>query len=200
MSKDKKGAQYEVVLEGRHLVGVFFAVVLLCAIFFTLGFVLGRDRERAAARAAALQARTAEKSVPVSSAPEKAAATELGFYQRVGGGERSEKLSTSAPGASSLSAKQVAIPPAAKPPAQPARAPVASPANPVFLQVAAVTEKDDAERLREKLYQLGFPSRVLSPASDRFYRVQVGPFDNSELAAAAQRRLEAQGFRVLVKH
>ena len=197
MAKSKRGTQYEMVLESRHLLGVFFAVVLLCAIFFTLGFVLGRNRERAAAHAAALTARTAEKPAVVPSTPEKPAATDLGFYQRVGSGKPSEKLSTT--GSKSPPAKHATIPAARKPPAQPAKFPAASPASLVFLQVAAVTQKEDAERLRQKLYQLGFPSRVVPPSTDRFYRVQVGPFDNPELAAAAQRRLEAQGFSVIVK-
>src|SRR3989304_57176 len=42
--REKKGGHYEMTLENRHLLGVFFAVVLLCAIFFTLGFVLGRNQ------------------------------------------------------------------------------------------------------------------------------------------------------------
>lgn len=198
MVKDKKGTQYEMVLEGRHLLGIFFAVVLLCAIFFTLGFVLGRNQERAAARAGALKTLTAEKSVPVSASPEKPAATDLGFYQRVGSGKSSEKLST--PESKLPAAEHVAIPRARKSPAQPTKFPVASAASPIFLQVAAVTQKEDAERLRAELYRLGFPSRVVPPSTDHFHRVQVGPFDNPELAAAAQRRLEAQGFSVIAKH
>ena len=44
VEREKKGGHYEMTLENRHLLGVFFAVVLLCAIFFTLGFVLGRNQ------------------------------------------------------------------------------------------------------------------------------------------------------------
>src|ERR1700683_5161375 len=32
------------VLESRHLVGLFLGVVLLCAVFFTLGYVMGRTQ------------------------------------------------------------------------------------------------------------------------------------------------------------
>ena len=32
----------ERVLESRHLVGLFLGVVLLCGVFFTLGYVMGR--------------------------------------------------------------------------------------------------------------------------------------------------------------
>src|SRR5271157_492447 len=32
------------VLESRHLVGLFLGVVLLCAVFFSLGYVMGRSQ------------------------------------------------------------------------------------------------------------------------------------------------------------
>ena len=34
------------VLESRHLVGLFLGVVLLCGVFFTLGYVMGHDAIR----------------------------------------------------------------------------------------------------------------------------------------------------------
>src|ERR1700726_1381735 len=34
----------ERVLESRHLVGLFLGVVLLCGVFFTLGYVMGRNQ------------------------------------------------------------------------------------------------------------------------------------------------------------
>ena len=34
----------ERVLESRHLVGLFLGVVLLCSVFFTLGYVMGRTQ------------------------------------------------------------------------------------------------------------------------------------------------------------
>ena len=32
------------VLESRHLVGLFLGVVLLCGVFFTLGYVMGKTQ------------------------------------------------------------------------------------------------------------------------------------------------------------
>jgi len=167
------GRQYEMVLETRHLLGVFFAAVILCAVFFTLGFVMGRNQERAAARAAELKARTAEKPQAPASPPD------IGFYDRL----------------------ESRRPPAVESkPAEAAPSRRAAPAaGSILLQVAAVTRKDDAERLSKELLRLGFPSLIVAPTTDSFYRVQVGPFSDPELAAAAQRRLEAQGFKVFVR-
>src|SRR6267143_2587788 len=39
------------VLESRHLVGLFLGVVLLCGVFFTLGYVMGRTQYGSAVRA-----------------------------------------------------------------------------------------------------------------------------------------------------
>ena len=39
----KRGAG-ERILESRHLVGLFLGVVLLCGVFFTLGYVMGQDQ------------------------------------------------------------------------------------------------------------------------------------------------------------
>src|SRR5579883_1776080 len=33
----------ELVLDTRHLLGVFFVVVVLCGVFFSLGYIVGRN-------------------------------------------------------------------------------------------------------------------------------------------------------------
>jgi DedD protein len=180
MAKAGKGDSYEMVLESRHLLGVFFAVVLLCALFFTFGFVLGRSQaqERAAAVPPKPSAPAADSSGP--------SPTDLTFYDRVEGKSAEEKAAT---------APAVASPTkSASPAVAPARA-----IQPIFLQVAALSQEADAKQLAQKLQDLGFPAVVRPPREDRLYRVQVGPFESKELADAAEHRLEAQGFRQIVR-
>lgn len=178
----RKGSHYEVVLEERHLLGVFFAVVLLCALFFTLGYVLGRNQV-ASRQTPSLPAPTK----PAAAQPVGPAAEDLSFYDRVEGKQPAEQLSATPTEAE-------------KPPAQPKQAAAAaSPPQPIYWQVAAVTQEPDAKRLAQELQKLGFPVVIRPPRRDRFYRVQVGPFENAELAAAAERRLKAQGFREIIK-
>src|ERR1700730_4439497 len=40
----KRGGGGDRILESRHLVGLFLGVVLLCGVFFTLGYVMGRTQ------------------------------------------------------------------------------------------------------------------------------------------------------------
>ena len=44
-----------------------------------------------------------------------------------------------------------------------------------------------------------FPAFVLTPGADHFYRVQVGPYPNAQSANIARKKLEAQGFKSIIK-
>ncbi|MEE8201238.1 MAG: SPOR domain-containing protein [Candidatus Acidoferrales bacterium] len=159
MAKGKKGSHYEMVLEDRHLLGVFFAVVLLCALFFALGFRLGENQAHS-------QAAVSSPPRPAPVEQQAPAPEDLSFYDRV----------------------------ESKEPPQPA----SEPSQPIYLQVAAFLQEEEAGRLADELRQMGFPPVVQPPQEDRYYRVQVGPFENTELAEAALRRLQAQGFREII--
>jgi len=178
MPKPEKGSHHEVVLESRHLLGVFFLAVVLAAFFFSMGYFLGRS-QAAADRAAALPPANPSKE---SGGPPP---TDLTFYERVESKPRPVK-----------SAEPQAVP------AEAAQEPATVPAQAqvrIHLQVAAVTQEAEARRLAKKLEVLGFPAVIRPPEGDRLYRVQVGPFASTELADAAARRLQAQGFNDIVR-
>ena len=178
----EKGGHYDMTLEGRHLLGIFFAVVLLCAVFFTLGFVLGRNQSASL--------RTTPPPAQPAGGPQAAGPQprDLTFYDRVEGSKPKENIP-----ATQTPAAQAA--PASPPPAPPTQ----SSAQPIYLQVAAMSQEADAKRMAAELQKLGFDSEVRPPKDDRLYRVLVGPLENDELAAAARRRLEAHGFKDVVR-
>src|SRR5262249_48560136 len=104
--------------------------------------------------------------------------------------------------------RQAAAPPAnssvpAKTPAHPSGSKVANaplvPRGAVVLQVAALVRESDALAMAGALQQKKFPAFVLSPETDNFYRVQVGPYKDSAAANAARQRLQDQGFKSIVK-
>ncbi len=189
-----RGGQRELILEQRHLLGVFFGIVLLAAIAFASGFVIGRKRgeEEAAVQyasvAAAMQKPEAEKGE--GAGPK---AKDLSFFKSV---EQKPAAASRTAAAKPPSSKPVPPPPSSRPVAKPA-ASSAKLAKPAFLQVGAFSEEAQARSLASRLEKLGFSARVQQPASDKLYRVLAGPYESEDLVASAQRRLESHGFRPL---
>ncbi|MGA7919960.1 MAG: SPOR domain-containing protein [Candidatus Acidiferrales bacterium] len=66
------------------------------------------------------------------------------------------------------------------------------------LQVAAMTKEDNADALVSSLHERNVPVRVLKRASDRFYRVVVGPYGDKRLANHAKSELETWGFKSIL--
>lgn len=190
MPGEKPGGAREVVLEDRHLFAAFLAVVLLCALFFTLGFILGRN-QGAAQQASA----PTEKKPPAANQPAGPAAGDLSFYDRVGSKPANENLK---PSSAPPAATTTPSPATAKPTSPNQASPSANAAGPFYVQVAALREEPDAKRLAQDLEKLGFSAVIRPPKGDALYRVLVGPLENEELAAAAKRRLEAHGFRPMI--
>ena len=191
----------ERVLESRHLVGLFLGVVLLCGVFFTLGYVMGRNQF------GPVHADIRESSpAPISAKakqPEPAPApapNEWDFYGKSAPKETkpvvvAAKNSVPAPApASSAPAKPNA---ATKEPArfQPPKLGKSS----IVLQVAAVTRQSDALAMADAIQQKKFPSFVVTPTTDNFYRVQVGPYTDEKAAEAARHALEQAGFKSIIK-
>jgi DedD protein len=195
------------VLESRHLVGLFLGVVLLCGVFFTLGYVMGRtqyDSSVHASDAAPLRASAPPRASSTSSTAEKAPAANSGewdFYSKKANDDHLEparKPVSSQPAASSPSAIRVGetresakLPPHVRPPRLLR--------NAIVLQVAALRHQGDALALADVLQQKRFPSFVVTPTTDSFYRVQVGPYSTEPAAEAARRQLDHQGFKAIIK-
>ena len=49
------------------------------------------------------------------------------------------------------------------------------------------------------LQQEKFPAFVITPSTDKYYRVQVGPYADQESATIARHDLEANGFESIVE-
>ncbi len=115
---------------------------------------------------------------------------------------------SSEPGATPSANKQTASPSGiVSPLAQPRAASVADstssappiPMGVVVLQVAAITQESDALAMVETLRKKNFPAFVLRPSIDRYYRVRVGPYPDTQSAHSAKRGLEKAGFQAIVK-
>jgi DedD protein len=203
------------VLESRHLVGLFLGVVLLCGVFFTLGYVMGRTQYGAPVQASAGPARLTP-SPPVSPKPKDAQTpapptnSEWDFYGKKDTAHLEPAPKTSAPPAPAaipaVATKSKDEPPAAS--AKPVSAPAQPPARfqapklpkgSFILQVAALSREGDALKMAEEIQEKKFPAFVATLPSDRLFHVQVGPYADEKSAGTAKHSLEQIGFKSIIK-
>lgn len=203
------------MLESRHVIGLFMLMLLFSGIFFTLGYVMGRNQYdgqvRAASNPRTLQpAPVAPKSDPAAKRPSEPRrdsdpATDAGtpansdwsFYNA---GKSSSPDDSLKPAWSIPAASPRPVSTSAKGRRARSSAAPAIPANSYTLQVAALRRESDAMSLAAHLQKKKFPAFVISPQGDKYYRVQVGPFADQRSADAARKGLEGAGFKAIVKH
>jgi cell division septation protein DedD len=73
------------------------------------------------------------------------------------------------------------------------------PRGAVLLQVAASPREGDALTLAGTLRQKGFAALILEPTADKFYRVEVGPYTDSQSVRLGKLALNREGFQVIVR-
>jgi DedD protein len=207
----------ERVLESRHLVGLFLGVVLLCGVFFTLGYVMGHNQYGGSVHASSDTTEVAPHSARATPKPESAsgptppANSEWDFYPKSDDNHPNPVAkSPSHTVASQPATPAVQTHPAPVGPVEPA--PNGKPAltaarfqppkvlkGSLVLQVAALTHENDALAIADELQQKQFPSFVVTPSADNLYRVQVGPYPDEHSAESAKDSLEHAGFKSIIK-
>jgi cell division septation protein DedD len=68
------------------------------------------------------------------------------------------------------------------------------------LQVVALRTESDAISIANELRKKKFPAFVQAPQSDKYYRVQVGPYADQKAMQTARKGLETAGFKAIIKH
>ncbi len=209
-SGGRRGGAGERVLESRHVIGLFLLMLVFSGVFFTLGYVMGRNQYDGQVRAASnprtlLPAPVAPKSDPAAKRPNNARRdsdpsndinaqpnSDWSFYNAGKSYSPDDKLrpTPALPRTVSAAAKSRGAKSAS----------TAIPAGSYTLQVAAMRNQSDALALASHLQRKKFPAFVVSPQGDKYYRVQVGPFPDQKSADAAKKGLEGAGFRAIVKH
>jgi DedD protein len=203
----------EITLGTAKLLGLFFGLVMICAVFFALGYTLGRKSDTGLTASAAAPLQTVSNgSKPAGSATP---APPMTFYKAVEQKDANSQLTPATPASNPINsaASGQAVAPssaaAATPsgtPAQPSQsgnspdATTALPSASYFVQVAAVTKQEDADSLVDALKRKQYPAFVASnPAIDKLFRVQVGPFAEIKDAEAMRSRLINDGYNPILK-
>jgi len=209
------------VIESRHLVGLFLGVVLLCGVFFTLGYVMGKTQYSGAtvhaAEALWKEARPTlvPKAAPAKPANDPATSTSTGdspewdFYAAKKP-ENKPEAAVPAPvpqpasrpvsaAAEPTNAVLKTAPPSSAPKSLARFQPPRIPHGAIILQIAALKSEGDAMALADALQRKRFPAFVIVPGVDSFYHVQVGPYADAQSANIAKLSLDHEGFKAIIK-
>ncbi|MBI2819488.1 MAG: SPOR domain-containing protein [Acidobacteria bacterium] len=194
--------QTELVLENRQVVAIFLGLALLCGVFFSLGYVVGRSTAspptalaqtddnlpQASEKPSAMPAPTyiprnpAASSQPVDGTPDD---TELNFYSSVQENQPQGMVPPEGPSAATVGA--------------PAAIAVVPPPPGIMVQVSALTRREDAESLVSLLEEKNLPVLVTTGENDALFHVVVGPYTNEAAAQKTKQLLEQDGFRPFLR-
>jgi DedD protein len=184
----------EITLGTGKMLALFFGLVALCAVFFGMGFSLGKNSGKTNVE---LQGGTGPSAVRPTAvkAAEARAPSDLTFYKAV---EQKDPQAD-------LTAKSADTPPSA--PAKTAPADSDAPPDPTaisgqnsyFVQVAAVSKQEDAAALVDALKKKQYAAFAASTGVDKLFHVQVGPFSDIKDAESARGQLVKDGYNPILK-
>jgi DedD protein len=184
----------EITLGTGKLLMLFFGLVAICAVFFGMGYSLGRGSGKPA---------IAEAATPVSGGPRPAVQrtsesgkSDLTFYKAV---EQKDADPSLTPAAQTTQAPADTNSAANKSPVAPDPAAIASGSS-YFVQVAAVSKQEDAEALVDALKKKQYPAFTANgSANDKLFHVQVGPYGEVKDAESMRAKLIGDGYNPILK-
>lgn len=221
----ESGRDAEITLGMRSLLGIFFGLVLICGLFFGLGYSIGRGSSHAGLASEAspssltptampkpsadqgLGAASSPDAQPAAATQDSAAAPAVTTPAAVPSAaaqppvvEQTAASPASTPQPKSVSAAEQ---PAAEQSAAPAAARAATPATSqmgtFMVQIAAVRLQQDATGLVGSLRNHGYKAVVRNVPQDSLLHVQIGPFATRTEAMEMRARLLADGYNAVVK-
>ena len=208
----------ELSLSPSTLLGIFFLLAIICAVFFGFGYSMGH-RSATASATAAENNETAPLKTSGDTKPSPALASQsedLTPADAAAEASQSEKAESTPPARIAATPapqahleRTVATPPtpsqlkpaivAVKAPVVPATAHPAAPGAPALVQIAAVSHQEDADILVNALKRRGYTVAVRHEPQDKLLHVQLGPFPTRKDADAMKQRLSADGYNAIVK-
>ena len=194
----------EITLGTGKLLVLFFGLVGVCALFFALGYSLGRKSEPSLATNVPSTPQVSSNSSKASGAA-STPAQPMTFYKAVEQKDANAELTPPPDQKAADATPAVATnttatsTPAASPAANSNELTTALPSG-YFVQVAAVSKQDDAQALVDALKKKEYPAFVAAQvATDKLFRVQLGPYAEAKEAEAMRTRLIGDGYSPILK-
>lgn len=178
----------EITLGTGKMLALFFGLVILCAIFFGMGYSMGRSSVKAGPEL--LPSPSGARPSAVNQAVPAPATTAAKPQE--------PEPSTQSPPASDNPSSTGNAPQPAPAPDQGSAQPPA-PGTGYFVQVAAVSKQEDAEALVEALKSRQYQALIANQPADKLFHVQVGPFTDIKDAEAMRSKLVSDGYNPILK-
>jgi len=203
LPKNDEG-EFELVLGNRQLISVFLIVVILLGVFFSMGYIVGRNSSPAETARTEKPKPDADADSNNSSPDTPADGSTAPADSTPAGDPAAQSTPPEITRTQPAPAKTAPVPEKeVKPKPSPAPAPAGPPVHAAaagepssgqYWQVVA-TARPDAEIIAEALGKKGFHV-VLAPApKDGVFRVLVGPLPDAPTQAQTRTGLESAGFK-----
>jgi DedD protein len=189
----------EITLGMGRVLALFFSLVALCAVFFGLGYRMGRSSPAGAA-SDQLPIAQSNNGIRPSAARTPAAAAETKAFQTAdqpGADEPPPSTTANHSSGSAASAPTAAASSSSSSPSGAGGA-LESVAN-YFVQVAAVSKQEDADALVDALKRKQYVAAATPGPTDKLFHVQVGPFSDIKDAESMRTRLMNDGYNPILK-
>lgn len=218
---ERAPADREISLGTGAMLGIFFALVLVCGAFFGFGYSLGHKSPPVSSVATADADAPAVSAGPTGAAPTEApsvvvaptpapkasagrlAAAPVVKSPAVTASAVDAATAPTAPAGTRTPTKPFITVPTTAPPATAAvpavAAPAASPGGTVYVQISAVSHQEDAQSLVSALKRRGYEATVRHEAQDQLLHIQLGPYATKKDADAMKLRLSADGYNAILK-
>src|SRR6185312_11999661 len=179
----------EITLGTGKLLGIFFGLTIICAVFFTMGYLLGKSTANGGRTEIVGTTPNSGSSAGKPSAVNKVPDVPLPSPSPDAAAQQSNT-----PAANTAPAVAQAT-------TAPAVTEIKSNLNGTYtVQVAAVSKQEDADILASALRRKQYPVFIASATADALFHVQVGPFSTQQDAESTRNRLSADGYNAIVKH
>lgn len=198
----------EISLGTTTILGIFFALALLCAVFFGFGYSMGRRSALPVAGSA--ETTTGSEGNISKPAPGSPVGQVTPAGKQSAGATQSAVIPIDSSNADVPDTPQVPGPtpvkallssprseshvdPSANKAAKPITIAASSPTASV-VQVAAMSHQEDADVVAVDLKRRGYTVAIRREPQDKLFHVQIGPFTNRKDADAMRQHLQTDGY------
>jgi cell division septation protein DedD len=176
--------EFELVLGNKQLLSLLFIVIILFGVFFTMGYVMGRNSGPVAA--------STDRPPAITPAPRQDAPSAMPANTEsaapVSGPSESPVTPAEGAAAKPLQVESVA-------PQQGGFVVTQPQAGQMFVQVSSMLAQPEAELLIDVLGKKGFRAVIAPGPNDGKFRVLVGPLNDTSEASRTKSDVEAAGFK-----